>query len=786
MGREIEILSPAGSYECLKAAIAAGADAAYVGGTRFGARAYADNFSEEQLLEAIDYVHLHGKKIYLTVNTLLKERELSEELYDYLLPYYRQGLDAVIVQDIGVLQFIKSAFPDLPIHASTQMTITNRLGAEFLEKLGVERVVTSREMQLPEVEEIARHTNLEIESFVHGALCYSYSGQCLYSSLLGGRSGNRGQCAQPCRLPYKMEGHKKNQYLLSLKDMCTVDMIPAFIQAGIHSFKIEGRMKKPEYVALVTSIYRKYVDLYMEKGEKGFFVTQEDKNKLLDIYNRGGFHSGYYQTKNGKNMLCLERPNHAGVPALSVCNAQGRKVTSKALIAMNKGDVIELPNGENHTLANDVSIGSKIDFITQQKQVFDKNHILYRTRNEGLLQDIRMSIIGYESKERVSGQLILSVGNNIKLTLQYKHYVIEVSGEKAEKALNQPMDVARIEKQMRKTGNTPFEFEKLEIELHGEVFLPMQALNELRRKAFATLEQEILSEYRRNKEVRPVFAIEQSVKESEIPIYVYVETREQWDTVLSFASVKRIYVDCNAIQHVWENQETKEWIARAHRRNIEIYFCMPHVFRRDAIETYDRQYEFLTTWDGVLVRNYESFEFLKQHRYSKPIVTDYNLYQFNRVAKEFWSQQGVESTTASVELNYQELKEVGLNNSELIVYGHYPMMISAQCIQKTTNACVGRSGRLAFTDRYNKSFSVKNQCDYCYNVIYNTAPVLLSDQKDEISKLNPKALRIHFTIEDEKTTKQRMQFLEHVFSQDGEGEEPHFEFTRGHFKRGIK
>ena len=249
MKREIEILAPAGSYESLKAAIAAGADAVYVGGNRFGARAYANNFSEEELLEAIDYVHLHGKKIYLTVNTLLKEKELERELYSYLLPYYRQGLDAVIVQDSGVLRFVREYFPSFPIHASTQMTITGADGARFMEEQGVERIVTARELSLKEIKEISEKTSLEIESFVHGALCYCYSGQCLYSSLLGGRSGNRGQCAQPCRLPYKVDG--KTSYVMSLKDLCTVEFIPDLAEAGIYSFKIEGRMKKPEYVAAV-------------------------------------------------------------------------------------------------------------------------------------------------------------------------------------------------------------------------------------------------------------------------------------------------------------------------------------------------------------------------------------------------------------------------------------------------------------------------------------------------------------------------------------------------------
>lgn len=326
MRKKVEILAPAGSFECFEAALKAGADAVYLGGGSFGARAYADNFTEEKLLEVIDYAHLHGRKIYLTVNTLLKEKELEEQLYSYLLPYYRQGLDAVIVQDVGVLEFIREYFPDLPIHASTQMTVTNVSGAKFLEKQGVERVVPAREISLEEVKEIHDGTGLEVECFVHGALCYCYSGQCLLSSLIGQRSGNRGQCAQPCRLPYSTENLKNPSYLMSLKDICTLDLIPDLIDAGVDSFKIEGRMKKPEYVALVTKMYRRYADLYLEKGRSSYVVDDTDRQQLLDLYNRGGSHEGYYRQHNGADMVSKDRPNHAGVPALQVAKAGGRSV----------------------------------------------------------------------------------------------------------------------------------------------------------------------------------------------------------------------------------------------------------------------------------------------------------------------------------------------------------------------------------------------------------------------------------------------------------------------------
>ena len=314
--KAIELLSPAGAYPILKAVIGAGADAVYVGGPAFGARAYADNFSKEELLEAIDYAHIHNRKVYLTVNTLLKEREMEEQLFDYLLPYYEQGLDAVIVQDFGVLTFIREAFPQLSIHASTQMTVTGTDGAAFLQKQGASRIVTARELSFEEIQKIKSDTGVEIESFVHGALCYCYSGECLLSSMLGGRSGNRGRCAQPCRLPYEVlnaAGERLNKeatHILSPKDLCTIGMIPQLAECGIDSFKIEGRMKQAEYAAGVTSIYRKYIDLYEQYGSEAFQVDKNDEKKLESLGSRSGFTTGYYTRHNGSDMITFSKPNH--------------------------------------------------------------------------------------------------------------------------------------------------------------------------------------------------------------------------------------------------------------------------------------------------------------------------------------------------------------------------------------------------------------------------------------------------------------------------------------------
>ena len=434
--KRVEILAPAGSLESMKAAVAAGADAVYIGGSRFGARAYADNPEEDRLLEAIDYAHLHGCRLYMTVNTLMKETELAD-LYAFLEPYYMRGVDAVIVQDMGAFALIRERFPDLPVHASTQMTITGVYGARILKELGAERVVTARELSLEEIAGIHREVDVEIESFVHGALCYCYSGQCLFSSLIGGRSGNRGRCAQTCRLPYdvKRDGKtlngKDSRYVLSLKDLCTLDLIPDMIEAGIYSMKIEGRMKSPRYTAGVVEIYRRYTDLYLERGRAGYRVDEKDRKRLLELFDRGGQTDGYYRRHNGKDMVVWkEKPS-------------------------------------------------------------------FREGNQELFDYLDKNFVEKQQQEPIRGTVVLETGKPALLELSCGDCRVSVSGDPVLEALKQPMDEARIRKQLEKTGNTPFYFETLTVELAGEVFLPVQSLNDLRRRGLEALEDAVLKQYRR-------------------------------------------------------------------------------------------------------------------------------------------------------------------------------------------------------------------------------------------------------------------------------------------------
>ena len=695
MNRDVEILAPAGSMECLRAAVAAGADAIYLGGTKFGARAYAQNLSEEDLVQAIEYVHIHGRKIYMTVNTLLKDRELNE-LYAYLLPYYKAGLDGVIVQDIGAVKFIGEYFPEMPVHASTQMTITNTLGADFLKRYGITRVVPARELSLKEIRDMKKQTGLEMEGFVHGALCYCYSGQCLLSSMIGGRSGNRGQCAQPCRLPYQTEG-KKPADLMSLKDLCTIDILPELIDAGIDSFKIEGRMKQPEYVYTVVKMYRKYADQYLKlqkegKGKSSYHVSEADKRELLATYQRRGYCEGYYYQHNGKDMVSLKRPKN------------GRD-----------GSAEEKP-----------------------------------------WQDIKV-------QEKINGILTLSVGNRAKLTVSCGDVTVECIGQEVQAAQKQPLDPARIEKQMRKTGNTEFTFDNLEILIEGNVFLPMQALNELRREGIEELTEQIQMQYRR----------EEAGCGMKTATAGFDSDADGVTETAVNSKIRYIYLE--------------EDVEFEREDGVQYFLAMPYIFRENTIKRYEKMYtEIEKKYDGILIRNWESYAWLKRHEYQKEIRSDYNLYIFNRKTKEELRRLGIARGTASVELNDRELARIGIEEQVFIAYGYQPVMISAGCIQKTSASCDGKGGVLSISDRYQKKFAVRRYCRDCYNVMYNSAPLFLADKAEEVHALAPAELRLDFTTESSGQVKEICHAYTLAFEKGCKTEPPMQDYTRGHFKRGVK
>ncbi len=529
---KVEILAPAGTYEAMEAAVKAGCDAVYAGGSLFSARAYAGNFDEEAFLKALDYCHLHGVKVYMTINTLLKEDELNGgNLVQYLMPYYKAGLDAVLVQDFGVLKILKDNFPDLPIHASTQMSICSSYGAQFAKDLGMERIVPARELSLDEIKSIKEKVEIEIETFVHGAMCFAYSGKCLFSSFAGGRSGNRGRCAQPCRKCYELPGYA-HEYLLSLKDLCTLEELPKLIDAGIDSFKIEGRMKNPSYVASTVAAYRKARDLYLElKGEE-FEDNYEDLSDevkerymsfvrdtvsdLRDIYNRGGFYGGYYFTDKGKQMAALKRPNHIGqqIGVIEAVNAP--KIAVKLEKELHHKDVLELRKNLAEediktfeavvelTSGAEGAAGETVWLNAKELKKIKPGMEVWRTRNDVLITEIENEILKSERMIPASCVVFAQVGNPLSITLtglgcgkDGADVTIYVEGETVEAASNAPTTEDVLIDKMKKSGGSGVEMQTIDCVIDEDAFVRMSAFNALRREAAETLKEEIVSVYRR-------------------------------------------------------------------------------------------------------------------------------------------------------------------------------------------------------------------------------------------------------------------------------------------------
>lgn len=810
---KVELLAPAGSYESLTAALSAGADAVYTGGSRFGARAFANNLTEETLLQAIDECHLRGKQLYLTVNTLLKDNELAE-LYQYILPCYTRGLDAVIVQDMGVFTFLRREFPDLPIHASTQMTITGLDGAKLLKDLGASRIVTARELSLQEIAGIHERVDIEIESFVHGALCYCYSGQCLYSSLIGGRSGNRGRCAQPCRLPYDLyqNGTKINygaeKYLMSPKDMCTLDLIPDLIEAGVYSFKIEGRMKKPAYTAGVVRIYRKYIDLYVKNGREGYRIEEKDRLELMDLYNRGGFSTGYYKTRNGREMMSLVRPNHIGTKAAKVVDTGKNILKLKAAEALHPGDVLECldeksgQKGTEFTIREEKKPGEIFQVKIPSGKKPETCKTVIRTRNEQLLKQLEDTYLVGKLKEKINGKLILYKKNPAILEIRMGDFAVQVTGDEVTEAVNQPLSYEKVKKQMQKTGNTPYIFEKLDIDIEPDIFLPVQSLNELRRMGLEALTREIQESYRRglpskeNTESLRSAGYQYDEKgnalkennQTGIPIHVSLESLDALEGLLRLDEVSGIYLDSAAFKDNREFLNSGTYIRKCHEAEKKCNYIMPYIFRAETRKYYesDAARRMLSAYDAIVVKSLDEAGYLKECGLTNPLIADHNLYAFNRESEAFLKEQGFASDTVPLELNAKEIGKRGCADSEILVYGHLPMMVSAQCLKKTAGRCNKVPEVLYLRDRMKKDFPVKTNCQFCYNIIYNSAPSVLLENRDEIRKLSPAAIRLSFTLEDKKQVLSVTEKYIDAFCKEKDIRLDLPEFTRGHFKRGVE
>lgn len=814
--KEIEILAPAGSVERMRAAFAGGADACYIGGKSFGARAFADNTEEKELVEAIHYAHLHDKKLYMTINTLIKENEMKG-LYNYVLPYYKAGIDAILVQDFGVLKFLRESFPDLALHASTQMSVCDTGATRLLKQYGVERLVLSRELSLKEVEAF-RDDDIEIECFVHGALCVCYSGQCLMSVMNGGRSGNRGSCAGPCRMSYNLyEGENSSgispgksletkPYLLSPKDICALDLIPDMVEAGIDSFKIEGRMKRPEYAALTAYLYRKWTDVYLNDGREEFDSSQavrernEDVEKLSDIYNRGSFTKGYLVNHNGLEMMANTRPNHNGVLVGRVTNviASGRKnvMLISAEKDLNAHDVVEIRSDNRptepvyeFTLKDGKKKGESFEANFTKGLPVKAGLNVYRTKNEELLNSINENIILKPIKKSIKASFYAEPDNELLLTLYTEDVSVSVSGTICLKAENRPVDEERVCTGLIKLGDTEFTLkrEDIDVNLVGDVFFPMSALNELRREACEALYEAIVNRYFKDR-MQPVSESGTVILKQEFnPDYeVIVSNLLQLKTVLKVMAPYKDRTEIIINTELFGLADIKKGLDEAENEGRMLYLRLPEIFRRNNKEKYQRffakgntGFDLLFRIKGFLVRNLEEISFVKEleklSSVSFDMIGDTNLYAFNSKAVEALSDFGINHYTASLEQSIREAEAVRNNITvssklSLVVYGREELMVMTQCQWKNKGACVKElkkgdkrlpdilyiENKKSKSDGKSGKFPIIKDCESCTNYVYQDVPLNLFEKMDEIRELSPDYLRLDFSFETDSEVREVM------------------------------
>lgn len=713
-----ELLSPAGDFECFLAAIAAGADAVYAGGDRFGARAYAKNFNSDELKEAIERSHLFDRKFYLTVNTILKNNEISE-LYDYIAPLYEAGLDGVIVQDLGVISVLSGMFPKLPLHASTQMAVTDIEGVRLLADMGIKRIVPARELSLSEIRKIYEATGMELECFIHGALCYSYSGKCLFSSILGGRSGNRGRCAQPCRLPYN------GKYILSARDLMTLDILPELIGAGIASFKIEGRMKSKEYVATVTGIYRKYIDRFFDAQDEEYFVEQYDREQLDKIYTRSGHCDGYYNIRNGRSMISVDKPSYASgddedlkslfqkyagkdikiMTEAKVKACKGEKLrlefNCKGCSTVYYGEIVEAsrksPTGsEDIRKQIDKTGGTCFEFseidITCDDDIFIPVSSLNRARREGL-------------------QLLKD-----KIALKYRRNA----------------DEALVYNECIKESIRPSDDNK---------------------------------HYKKPK------------------VNCRIDRIDMLDQVIGYDLADMITINVSAVNESNIASVTE----KIHDHGKAVFFALPQIIRNGYLERNPYILNILKNGmaDGITVDNYESLYFLRERRFKGVILSDLHMYAANDDAVNAYESSGIDVITYPVELNLKELKDLELKGGEFILYGRIPMMVSAQCVMKTQDRCIKDNGVSYIRDRYGNSFPCVRECGECFNTILNSVPTMITRIDDLTKALKPYSYRIHFTVESSSEIDKILSLYDDIFAKR-EFEDPGTDHTLGHLKRGVE
>ena len=727
--KKAELLAPVGKMENAIAAIENGADALFVGGKGFNARQAADNFTEDELEEIVSYAILRGVKVYVTVNILIKETELTT-LYQYLKYLVEIGVHAIIIQDLGIAHMVQKYFPNLRMHASTQLSAHSIEDVLFLKELGFKRVVLAREMQLNEIKEIIETCDIEVETFVHGALCYSYSGQCLMSSLIGGRSGNRGRCAQTCRMRYtlKEDGKilNKEDYLLSLKDICSIEFIPDLLEVGIHSFKVEGRMKSPEYVASVIKTYRKYMDL-AQLG-KPYQVDEEDLKTLKGIFNRGGFSKGYYFEKGSRKMLTPISPRHIGLKVGEVIRFSAKTGQATILLSqtLNPGDGLEIIRKGKESVGTGIT--KVCEAGTRMTCKFDKyvevGSEVYLTKNHQLLKQMRQTYTKPMRKMPVDVAIKGTLKGPVEISLLTQGKRVTYTGGYLEVATQNPITKEQAVRQLTKLGSTSFKAEHVTIEWPENAYIGISQLNEMRREAVSCLEEKLL-----HREKVQVSSYEEAQTTQEIGKQkwaVQVSNFEQLEAALEYSEVDIIYWEWN-----YQSEMAKQAYTLCQKAGKAFYLALPSVMKE---KTYLRYKQELLDWqqtsmEGFLVRNIGEYRMLRE--LGKEMIIDYNMNVTNHETLLLWKEQGATRTTISVELMPSESIRLE-GNIEKIVYGHIPVMTSSQCVLRGTPSCqkgVQDQHYFELEDRKQTSWRIQTNCQACMMQIMSYEPLALKSNE---------------------------------------------------------
>ena len=773
--RDVELLAPVGSFEALKAAVQNGANAVYLGGKDFGARASANNFDRDELKESVKYAHIRGVQVFVTTNTLRKENEI-EDFLEYAKFLYDIDVDAIILQDIGMARLIKRELPDFELHASTQMVAHSLEDVKYLESVGFDRVVLAREVTVEEIKYICDNCKADIEVFVHGALCVCYSGQCLMSSMIGNRSGNRGRCAQPCRQRYELIDvytgevvNSNGDYLLSPRDLNAIEEIDKVIDAGVHSLKIEGRMKRPEYVATVIDGYRKTIDEYLATNKLN--VSDETINDLYTIFNRK-FTKGLLLGDVGKDMMNSQLPNNQGLYVGTVVdyNKKAKRLKIKLANTLKKGDGINLGGGTIGRIiknGNIETIGYKgetieLDFVGEAR----KGQIVFKTSDSELMDRVQATFTQDKEfvKNIIDAKITIKLGQKPILTLKDRHSnEATIEGDKiVEEAMKVALSKEKVETQLRKLGNTPYELDLLEIELDDNVSLPISLLNQMRRDCIELLDKERVSIKNRkykNKIVKYKPVLYNRNKQQEIS--VKVKNLEQLESALECGVDRIYYEDTNTIDKA---------MSLAMKYNKKVIYSAPRIIR-------NKEYNHLAKAnnagvESVQVGNYGSIDYFKD----KKLNIDYYLNAFNSETINYYKEIGADTLCISQELNINEIKETIKYtdiNIESVVYGYTPLMITEYCpmgvivrdCKKDKRVAKCKESIYALRNSKGDEFRV-SQDIFCRSTIYNSNVTCMLDNLYELHEIGINVLRLDFTLEDKGTVKEVIEAYQEVLSND--------------------